>query len=41
MKTFIKWFELNFGWFFINGRKQNDWAEYLRKKYKDDRTRIN
>lgn len=41
MKTFIKWFELNLGWFFINGRKQNDWAEYLRKKYNDDGTRIN
>jgi hypothetical protein len=41
MKKFIKWFELNFGWFFINGRKQADWAEYLRKKYNDDRTRIN
>lgn len=31
-----KWFELNWGWFFINGRKQADWAEYLRKKYGKD-----
>jgi hypothetical protein len=32
---FIKWFEINFGWFFINGRKQAAWAEYLRKKYEN------
>jgi hypothetical protein len=34
-KRFVKWFELNFGWFFINGRKRGAWAEHLRKKYKD------
>jgi hypothetical protein len=28
-----KWFELNWGWFFINGNKQDEWYEYLRKKY--------
>lgn len=28
-----KWFEMNCGWFFVNGRKQAAWAEYLRKKY--------
>ena len=28
-----KWFEMNLGWFFVNGRKQSAWAEYLRKKY--------
>jgi hypothetical protein len=32
-KKIIKWFEINLGWFFINGRKQAAWAEYLRKKY--------
>jgi hypothetical protein len=32
-KRFVKWFELNFGWFFINGRKRGAWAEHLRKKY--------
>ncbi len=32
-KKIIKWFELNWGWFFINGRKQAAWGEYLRKKY--------
>jgi hypothetical protein len=29
----IKWFEMNWGWFFINGRKQARYAAYLRKKY--------
>jgi hypothetical protein len=24
---------MNLGWFFVNGRKQAAWAEYLRKKY--------
>ena len=28
-----KWFELNLGWFFVNGRKQDQWAEYLKEKY--------
>jgi hypothetical protein len=29
----IKWFELNLGWFFINGMKRSRYAAYLRKKY--------
>lgn len=29
----IRWFEMNCGWFFVNGRKQRAWAEYVRKKY--------
>lgn len=29
-----KWFEINLGWLFINGRKQQQWNEYLKKKYK-------
>ena len=33
MKSLIKWFEMNWGWMFVNGRKQAAWAEYLRKKY--------
>lgn len=37
MQKFIKWFELNWGWFFINGRKQERYAEYLRKKYGDQK----
>ena len=42
-KTFYrinKWFELNLGWFFVNGRKQEVWEEYLRKKYKNGNRKI-
>lgn len=28
-----KWFDLKIGWFFVNGRKQEDWRKYLRDKY--------
>ena len=28
-----KWFEINLGWFFINGRKQQKWNMYLKNKY--------
>jgi hypothetical protein len=28
-----RWFELNLGWFFINGRKQDAWRRYLKDKY--------
>jgi hypothetical protein len=28
-----KWFEMNLGWLFVNGRKQAAYAAYLRKKY--------
>jgi len=31
-----KWFEINWGWIFINGRKRAAWAEYLRKKYQKE-----
>lgn len=31
-----KWFEMNCGWFFVNGRKQDTWARHLRKKYGND-----
>jgi hypothetical protein len=30
-----KWFEINIGWFFINGNKQEQWFEYLKGKYKE------
>jgi len=30
-----KWFEINWGWFFINGRKRDAWSKYLREKYGD------
>ena len=33
-----KWFELNLGWFFINGRKQDAWRKYLKKKYGNNQT---
>jgi hypothetical protein len=36
MKALAKWFELNLGWFFINGRKQEYWARYLRMKYRNE-----
>ncbi len=31
-----KWFEINLGWLFVNGRKQEQWVQYLKNKYKDD-----
>jgi hypothetical protein len=35
-KKFEKWFDLNVSWFFINGRKQDYWCEYLRNKYPEE-----
>ena len=29
LKQFEAWFNLRFGWFFINGRKQSDWLKSL------------
>ena len=29
-----KWFEINLGWFFINGMKQEEWNEYLKQNLK-------
>ncbi len=34
MKKIIKWLEIKFGWFFVNGQKQEQWHKYLRVKYK-------
>ena len=34
-KKFTKWFELNLGWFFVNGMKQDKWNEYLKNKELD------
>lgn len=28
-----RWFELKLGWMFVNGRKQDSYGEYLKKKY--------
>jgi len=36
IKRFEKWFDLKLGWFFINGRKQEQWSEYLKEKYPND-----
>ena len=36
MKKFEKWFDLNVGWFFINGYKQEEWIERLREKYPEE-----
>lgn len=33
---FIKFFDLNVGWFFINGMRQDWHREQLRKKYGDN-----
>ena len=35
MKKIIKWFEINMGWFFVNGRKQEQWENYLKDKYEN------
>ena len=35
LKRLNRWFELNWGWFFINGKKQAEWTDYLRKKYEN------
>lgn len=35
-KNFGKWFDLNLGWFFVNGMKRDEWVEYLEWKYTID-----
>jgi hypothetical protein len=32
----VKWFEINLGWFFVNGRKQEQWNKYLKEKYESN-----
>lgn len=39
-KRFEKWFELNLGWFFVNGYKQESWFEYLKEKYPNEYKKI-
>ena len=29
LKQFEAWFNLKFGWFFVNGRKQSDWHKSI------------
>ena len=33
MKKLVRWFDINMGWFFINGRKQEWWSNYVKEKY--------
>lgn len=33
LKKIERWFDLNVGWLFVNGRKQEKWYEYLKNKY--------
>jgi len=33
LKKFNQYFEIKFGWFFINGNMQQKWIDYLNKKY--------
>lgn len=36
LKKIEKWFDLNLGWIFVNGRKREAWENYLSKKYKNE-----
>jgi len=33
MERIVKWFEMNWGWIFINPNHRDRYAAYLRKKY--------
>lgn len=33
MKDLLKWFNLKFGWFFINGRKKQHWKNFIESEY--------
>jgi len=37
--TLNTWFEINCGWFFVNGRKQEDWQKYIKTKYHNERSK--
>lgn len=32
-KKLEKWFDLNLGWLFVNGNKQEQWSQYIKDKY--------
>ena len=36
LRRINRWFELNWGWLFINGRKRDKWSNYLRQKYGEE-----
>ena len=40
-KIFKRWFELRWGWLFINGRKRIEWVKHLRNKYGNENDRGN
>jgi hypothetical protein len=33
LRKFIKFFEINIGWFFVNGNKLERWNNYIHIKY--------
>ena len=33
MRKLNDWFDINLGWLFVNGRKQEQWAEYIKNKH--------
>lgn len=33
VSNLVRYFELNFGWFFVNGQKQEAWCKYIQQKY--------
>ncbi len=33
LKRFVRWFDTNVAWIFVNGFKQDDWRREMRKKY--------
>lgn len=33
IKKAYNWFERDWGWFFVNGRKREDWDNYIKTKY--------
>lgn len=35
-KRIERWFNLNIGWFFVNGRNREAWENYLTKKYRNE-----
>lgn len=38
LKQFEAWFNLKFGWLFVNGRKQSDWLKSLKVNSKQQNT---
>jgi hypothetical protein len=36
LQRFVKFFEINFGSFFINGQKTEWWENYIQQKYFND-----